>query len=195
VDTRRGQDLQTKAGPSLARKSASAAIWLGLGLDNPAILHERKRNAAVLSQKPVALGVSDQQGSGEIDVPLLLRLQNQAGAGLAAIASAFFMGTVEDVIEDGALRGQLGAHSIVQREQVGVRHNTQRDAALIGDYDGKVAGGLKQTDPGDGRRQQAEFFPAADVCAFRRRGVDDSIPVEEEARPHHFTEARRSTNF
>jgi len=92
---------------------------------------------------PVAAGIADQQGRGQVDIPFLLRFAHHAGLRLAAIAGTFFMRAIEDVSRLApwaAMRCACDYGCPVDP----LPCKASGDAALIGDHNRQESGGLNK---------------------------------------------------
>ena len=88
---------------------------------HPPIAHQREWNAAALGEQAVAFAIADQERSAEIDAPFPLCLDHHSRQRFAAVAGSLRMWAIENIIQDGALSFQFGAHFCVQILQIGLR--------------------------------------------------------------------------
>ena len=65
--------------------------------------------------------IADQERSAEIDAPFPLCLDHHSRQRFAAVAGSLRMWAIENIVQDGALSFQFGAHFCVQILQIGLR--------------------------------------------------------------------------
>ena len=72
---------------------------------------------------------------------------------------------------------QMCAQVAVNDSEVGLRHKTEGDTALVGDNDDFASGMVKASDSGFDAGEDVEFFPTGHVRAFGRLLAQNSFPI------------------
>ncbi len=95
---------------------------------------------------------------------------------IAGNRSAGMMRAISDIVDDGALSGELGAHPVVQRAQIVLRKESARHAGLIGEEEHKISGIVQAAD-----RLRRIRHPANPVLRSHKAVVmvDDAVAIEE----------------
>src|SRR3984957_5806332 len=95
---------------------------------------------------------------------------------IAGHRSLRVMRAIPDVVDDGALRGELGAHPVMQHGELVLGKETARDTGLIGEEEHKISGLVQPADRLRRVRHPANPLTCAHIAVVV---IDDAVAVEK----------------
>src|ERR1700738_132773 len=116
--------------------------------------------------------------------PVRHQIEDHAGARLAPMVipkiagdrSIGMMRAIPDIVDDGVLRGEFGAHPVVQRVEIGFGKKAARHAGLIGEEEYEISGVVGAGERLCRIRHPADPVRCAHVAVIM---VDDAVAVEK----------------
>ena len=94
--------------------------------------------------------------------------------------SVGMMRAISDIVDPRALRGEFGAHPVVQNAQIVLGEESARDARLIGEKEHKISGFVESADRLRRVRHPANSLPCPHIAVVV---IDDAVAVEESSGP------------
>ena len=99
---------------------------------------------------------------------------------IAGDRSVGMMRAIPDVVDHGALRGEFGAHPVVQHVELVLGEEAARHAGLVGEEEHEIAGIVEPADRLRRIRHPANPVPRAHIAVVV---IDDAVAVEEGGGP------------
>src|SRR4051812_18462061 len=95
---------------------------------------------------------------------------------IAGNGAVGMMRAIPDIVDDGALGGEFGAHPVVQHVEFLLGEVAARDAGLVGEEEHVIAGLVEPADRLRRVRHPADPFAGAHIAVVV---VDDPVAVEK----------------
>ncbi len=138
----------------------------------------------------IARAVADDKTALAPHRPMLHQVMDHAGARLSPMVvfeialdrSVGMMRAIADIVDHGALRGELAPHPAVQAVEIVLGKETARHAGLIGEEKHEIAGFVKSLDGLRRVRHPADPIARTHVAVVV---IDDAVAVEESGGPGH----------
>src|ERR1700727_2685879 len=116
--------------------------------------------------------------------PVLRQIVNHAGLRLSPVMvfeitrdrSIRVMRAIADVVDDGALCGELSAHPVMQGVEFALGEEAACDAGLVGEEEHEIAGVVQPPDRFCRVRHPADAVAGAHIAVVV---IDDAVAVEE----------------
>src|ERR1700722_2372961 len=86
------------------------------------------------------------------------------------------MRAIPDIVDHRALRCKLGAHPVMQRDEIVLGKETARDAGLIGEDEHEISCGVQPVDRPGGIRHPAYPLTRAHIAVVV---IDDAVAIEK----------------
>jgi len=137
--------------------------------------------AGIAGQFLVGIGIADQNGAVEIQIPLLLCLQNQARLGLPALAGIVMVRATEHIVDAGSFGRELRNHVAMDLIEIPGCNQPAGYAALICYHNYQIIERIKNSDPIRNIRQELKLAPVSNVIMRGSFDINHTVAIEENA--------------